>query len=278
MTLFDFSDPDRLMKEAQAVTQVSNEIIRRLPKGTTPENLFASLVRKAIDEVLMLHPKRYSIRQLDAPEQTYIGTRVEILVKEALDLATGQHADANIAGHEVDIKWSKTLGWMIGPENIGTICLGIGADRQQSTVSAGLFVPHKELLGSQNRDRKFSIGGPFRNRHVRWIVREAPLPPNFIEQLDPRIREEIMAGSSAQERMRKLAHLVSEKPIPRSALQFVSLNKADFMRRIREDTLSRNPPLGEMVCLSWKYRKKELKRLGITASRDEFVFVHRSKL
>jgi hypothetical protein len=115
----------------------------------------------------------------------------------------------------------------------------------------------------------------FLESHVTWIVRESPLPRNFIADLPERVRADIMGRSSAQARMRRLAELQPNIPIPRAALQFVSFNKDDFMRRIRND---KGAPLGEMRALSWKYRKDELRRLGIDCPRDHFVFVNRNAL
>ena len=127
--------------DQRAIVAVRAEILSRIPKGTTVGDFFTDLVRRAIDEVLTVSPKRFAISHLDAPEQTYIGTRSEILVRDALDVGVGLRADALIAGYEVDLKWSKRLNWMIGPENLGTVCLGIGTDSAQGLVSVGLFVP-----------------------------------------------------------------------------------------------------------------------------------------
>jgi hypothetical protein len=109
-------------------------------------------------------------------------------------------------------------------------------------------------------------------------VKDVPLPPNFIETLPETIREDIMSKGSAQERMKRLAELVPDRPIPRDALRFVSLNKEDFMRRIRADSRLPTPPLGDYVCLSWKFRKALLARLGIKLEKNEFVFVKSSSV
>ena len=76
---------------------------------------------------------------------------------------------------------AKTLNWMIGPENLGA-CLGLGTDKAQTQFSVGVFVPHKDLLKGQNRDKKFSAGGPFRRTHVTWIVEPAPLARKFYRE------------------------------------------------------------------------------------------------
>lgn len=266
--------------DATAIAQVRAEILARIRKARlTPIEFFGDVIRRAIDEVLSLGAKRYSINQLDPPEQAYIGMRVEMLVRDGLDFGKGIQADALIAGYEVDLKWSKTLAWMIGPENIGTVCLGLGMSGKNSEFSVGLFVPREAAVRKGvNRDKKISLTAKFRKEGVNWLIRNAPTPPNFVERLDPAIREEILTQPSAQLRLKKFAELVRETPIPRSAIVFVSLNKDDALRRVREDRSRKTPPLGEMICLSEKYGKKALARLGVELPKNHFYFVNRSKV
>ncbi len=263
-------------EDRNVIFAVEREILARLPTGSTPAEYFGELARRAIDEVLSLGAKRHSVDQLSAPEQTYIGTRLEILVRDSLDFAPGKRADARVAEHEVDIKWSKSMSWMIGPENLDTVCLGIGLDRKLANLSVGLFIPRLHDFGSsRNRDRKLTVSPAYRASQVRWLVLNASLPSNFIADLDSEIRAEIMAGESAQDRIRRLAEMVPYEPVPRSAIRYVSLNKDDFMRRTREDRSRSEPPLGDMVCLSEKYKKKLLLKLGLPVRRGHVVFVRR---
>ena len=272
--------PTDASNDANAIISVRSEIFARIRRaGVTPTEFFGDVIRRAIDEVLSLGAKRYSIKQLDPPEQAYIGMRVEMLVRDGLDVGKGIQADALIAGHEVDLKWSKTLGWMIGPENLGTVCLGLGMSGKDSAFSVGLFVPREAgVRKGKNRDKKISLTAKFRREGVSWLIENAPTPPNFIEKLDPALREEILTQPSAQQRLRKLAELVPETPIPRSAIVFVSLNKDDPLRRVRADKSRRTPPLGEMICLSEKYGKDALVRLGVDLPRNYFYFVNRAKI
>ena len=245
----------------------------------TREAFFGGVIRRAIDEVLSLGEKRFSIEQLDSPEKTYVGTRVEMLVRDALDVGRGTRADALIAGHEVDIKWSKSLSWMIGPENLGTVCLGIGTSKDNAKFSAGLFVPHRDLIRpGSNRDQKLSLSAAFYDQRVDWLVMRFETPPNFFAALSPDIRDDILSKPSAQQRLRRLAELVRNTPVPRSAIVFAALNKNDPMRRIRVDTSRKDPPLGDMVCLSERYDKALLARLGTVLPVDHFYFITQQAL
>lgn len=275
-------DPIQLQSESdkRAVADVHSEVLGRIRKaGVTPVEFFGDVIRRAIDEVLSLGSKRFSIKQLDPPEQAYIGMRVEMLVRDGLDVGKGITADAFIAGHEVDVKWSRSLGWMIGPENLGTVCLGLGTSGPNALFSVGIFVPRAEgLRKGQNRDKKYSLTAQFLRGGVDWLIQGAPTPPNFIEALDSDLRDEILRQPSAQRRLRRLAELVPETPIPRSAIVFVSLNKDDPLRRVRADKSRRVAPLGEMVCLSEKYGRSSLHALGVDLPKNHFYFVHRDRI
>ena len=275
--------PDQNQRDAAdflAIQRVRDEIDNRLRKlRTTREVFFGGVIRRAIDEVLSLGEKRFSIEQLDSPEKTYIGTRVEMLVRDALDVGRGAHADALIAEHEVDIKWSKSSSWMIGPENLGTVCLGIGTTKDNTKFSVGLFVPHRDLIRpGSNRDQKLSLSSEFYDKRVEWMVMRAETPANFFAALAPEIRDDILSRPSAQQRLQRLAELVHDTPVPRSAIVFAALNKNDPMRRIRADKSRKHPPLGDMVCLSERYDKALLSRLGTVLPAEHFYFVKQTTL
>ena len=95
---------------------------------STPAKLFRELVRRALDEVID-GPRtgRFQLQQLEKTEKTYVGTKVEIIVRAALELDRGTRADVMVGTVPVDIKWSQDLQWMIGKETVGTVCLGRAA-------------------------------------------------------------------------------------------------------------------------------------------------------
>jgi len=226
--------------------------------------MFARVIRTAIDEVVD-GPRtgRWSLEQLANPEKTYVGTKVEIVAKALLGLPGSVEQDAEIAGYHVNIKWSKSLVWMIGPENVGAWCLGIGLSHEGSRFSVGLFQALESRLNrGGNRDGKRTLTRRAFENDVNWLIRDAELPPNFLETLEPITRDAIFAEKSAQARVRKLVSLVQAVPIPREAFYTVALNKDDPMRRLRRDK-NRTDPLGGMVILSSRYGRQELERRGI---------------
>jgi hypothetical protein len=201
------------------------------------------------------------------------------LVQSELGLEDGRATDVCIDGIDVDVKWSKTLQWQIGPENVDKICLGLGLGRGPGAFSVGLFrASRQNLRPGMNRDRKKALTAEAMRRQVMWLARDAELPRNFVADLPADIRSRIFSGKSAQQRVRLLAELVPNTPIPRIAIETVAKNMRDPMRRLRLDA-SRMSPLGEMRLLSTKYRKAELRALGFTSfPADHWVAVRQSDL
>ena len=238
----------------------------------SPSELFAALIRRAIDEVVD-GPRtgRWSLDQLSNPEKTYVGIKLEIVVKAALGVPGSAEQDAIIAGHHVNIKWSKSLAWMIGRENVNAFCLGLGTSRDGRRFSVGLFRPTDARLGAVNQDKKRTLSAKSLKNDVRWIVRDGDMPPNFVEALPESTRKAIFAEKSAQARITKLVTLVQGVPIPREAFYTVALDKRDPMRRLRRDKY-KVAHLGGMRVFSATYGRGELARRGFTSvPKDHFI-------
>lgn len=271
------AETNSLDKELSRVEEAIAAIARRL--RTNHETLFGRLIRQALDEVID-GPRtgRWTLDQLSKTEKTYVGTKVEILVRSDLALEAGVGIDTVVDGVGVDIKWSQSLGWMIGQENVEAICLGLGLASSQKQFSVGLFRARREFLRQgANRDQKLSLTAAAMEDAVIWLVKDAILPVNFIAELDPEVRSQIFDGKSAQERLRMLAELVPRRLIPRHAIETVAMTK-DPLRRTRRDA-GREHPLGDMVLLSTKYGRPQLIRLGFTAlPADHWVSVRLADL
>lgn len=227
------------------------------------QEFFANVIRQALDEVID-GPRtgRWTIDQLSKTEKTYIGTKVEIIVRAALDVPCGSVSDCLINGIETDIKWSMhEAAWMIGPENVGEVCIGIGTNSDQTTLSVGIFIPTKERLRKGvNRDAKLSLSAAGRE-HVLWLVDREPLAKNFIAGLDEQTRAHIFAGGSAQERIRRLAETCHLILIPRQAFQTVAMRPdGDPLRRLRKDRYNA-VGLGEVRLLSTKQQGILVRRI-----------------
>src|SRR3954451_25044869 len=92
-----------------------------------PVAFFGGVLRQSLDEVLD-GPRtgRWDFAQLEKTEKTYVGTKVEIVLRTALGLERGAALDLDIEGVPVDIKWAMNSGWQIPREAVGHLCLCIG--------------------------------------------------------------------------------------------------------------------------------------------------------
>lgn len=113
-------------------------VIGRLTElaGADPADLFGRAIRQSIDEVLD-GPRtgRWDFSQLEKTEKTYVGTKVEIVVRDALALERGPNLDLEIEGHDVDTKWAMNSAWQVPLEAVDELCLCIGGVAQMTHFS-----------------------------------------------------------------------------------------------------------------------------------------------
>lgn len=260
----DQSDP--------AKTAVGTRLLKLA--GTDPVDRFGKAVRQAIDEVLD-GPRtgRWSLAQLAKTEKTYVGTKVEIVVRTALDLERGPILDLDIDGHPVDIKWAMNSGWQIPQEAVGQLCLCIGGLEGLSRFQVGLVRCNTELLNrGENRDRKRTLSASGRSA-MDFLVPSSPLPINFVEQMDHAVRIAVMSEPTIQTRITKLFTLLPRRPIPRNAVATVARTTGDPLRRVRADK-GREDPLRGMKILSAKYGNPVVEALGYPRlGPDEFMSI-----
>lgn len=138
---------------------------------------FPSMLRNCIDDVIMT-PKtgRRSYDELEKTEKTYIGTRVEIDLRNMLKLPKGK-LDTVLAGHDVDIKNTMGSNWMIPTEAFGQPCILVAADEKRSVCFLGLIVAHVDYLSAgANKDKKKTVSAEgFQN--IYWLLNAQPYPP-----------------------------------------------------------------------------------------------------
>lgn len=239
------------------------------------DDLFARAIRQALDEVIDGgRTGRWSYAQLEKTEKTYVGTKIEILVRTALGLPRERPLDTVVAGHPVDIKWSglRTPSWQIPTEAVGELCLLVAGSEEGGTFQAGLLRCRDELLNpGTNKDGKRTISAQGRSL-VRWLVEHGSLPPNFLAQLDADDRDAILAEPPGQPRVTKLFALVQGTPVPRLAIETLAQQR-DPMRRIRQDKGDR---LGGLRILGGHYTRTNdiVQALGYPPlARDEYMSV-----
>jgi len=234
---------------------------------------FGRVVRKSIDEVLD-GPRtgRWDFDQLEKTEKTYVGTKLEIVARTELGVERAGFMDLEIEGFPVDIKWAMGSSWQIPREAVGELCLCAGGLKKMTQFQAGLVRCDAENLNpGSNRDGKKTLSAVGREA-MRIIVSPTPIPPNFVAEMNPDVRREVMSEPTIQKRVTKLFQSLPRVAIPRNALRTVAQTEGDPMRRIRRDARA-GDPLGGYEVLT-KYDRDLIETLGYPAlEKDEFMSV-----
>jgi hypothetical protein len=230
------------------------------------------LIRQAIDEVIDT-PRTGRVRasELEKTEKTYIGTKVEILVRNFFRLPKGI-LDLRIGGLDVDVK--NTLGntWMIPPEAVGKPCILVASDEVRQTCFFGIMVAHlSNLTPGMNQDRKRSVSSAgFKNIH--WVLAEVPYPPSFWSIAGKEKTHKITRGTTGNERIASLFREIQGQPIHRDIVQAVAQQK-DYMKRLRKNGGARDTLAREGIAvLSGKYDGSIIGSLDLGhVGPDEFI-------
>jgi hypothetical protein len=252
----------------------------------------ATVLRDTLDQLYDgQHTGRWNFSQLHKTEKTHMGTLVEINLHREFDFDDGEHMDYQIAGVEVDCKYSMGIyGWMLPPEVVGHIALLITANDEDASWRAGLLRVTPECLGhSRNRDGKASLSLLGRER-IRWLWDDhRRLPPNLFLELDEDTRNAIFAAKArrgnqhGQARLNELLRRVQSRIIRRAELATAG-QQDDFMKRARSNGGSRtylrpegilvlghqqNDPLVAKALGLNQPRKGELIAVRVVPARDD---------
>ncbi|MBC3842201.1 restriction endonuclease [Streptacidiphilus sp. 4-A2] len=221
--------------------RVRAELLRLDPDGSR----FATVLRNTIDQLLNGEATgRYDWEELFKTEKTHAGTLVEINLQREFLFGDGKQMDYEIAGVDVDCKYSQKFGaWMIPPEALGHLCLVVSADDYHSTWSAGLVRIRPEILnGGINRDLKLTIKAVHRSQIV-WLWHDAALPENVLLHLDKETRSRILIPGKrkGQARVVELFRSVHGRRIGRGVVR-TAAQQLDYMARVREGDKGRARP------------------------------------
>jgi hypothetical protein len=181
-----------------------------------------------------------------------------------------------IASHEVDCKYSQTLGgWMIPQEALGHLCLLMTADDQAAKWSVGLIrVSNNVLTPGQNRDTKRSLSATG-CRGIDWLFKDEDLPPNVLLQLPPRAVEALMALRFGQQRINQIFRIAQGYRISGTVIETLG-QQVDPRKRIRKNGGSRSRLKQEGIIILGDYEadREIARKLGVPVPREgEFVSV-----
>lgn len=234
-----------------------------------------TLFRQAIDEVIDApRTNRFTIDEIEKTEKTYIGTKVEILLRNFLGMAKGKVLDLSVGGEEVDIKMTTLRDWMIPRESIGLPAVLMRANEKRALCDVGLVVCHRQYMrNSSNQDSKGQIAAA-QYVNIWWILRDTPYPSNFWEVLPISDRASIMGAGGGRNRVAALFKRIQRQPISRSQVQAIG-QQLDYMKRIRKNGGARDLLRPQGIAILWGEKDRALiKALNLgPVSSDEFISV-----
>lgn len=259
--------------DTELVARIEAAIYRGSKGAERFKEYMPTLLRRATDEVIDgPGTGRFTIDELEKTEKTYLGTKVEILLRTWLELPKGEVLDLSIDGIETDIKNTMANNWMIPAEAMGHPCLLVRTDEKHSRFSIGVLVARDEHLSTgKNRDGKRAISAQGRS-HIHWLLKDEPYPENIWEGLDLRVRNLIVGYPPGTQRVAALFRLVQEKPISRVQVLTMAPQR-DGMKRLRKNGGARDS-LGRdgVAILSGKKHKELIARFGLPhCNKDEFI-------
>jgi hypothetical protein len=204
------------------------------PEGMRGARVFRSTFDQLYDGQ---HTGRFRWDQLFKTEKTHFGTLLEInLRREFSDIIDdGKHLDYQILGHDIDCKYSQSMGgWMLPPECFGHLLLVCTADDARSTWSLGVVrASEANRRTSVNRDGKTSLSLRGRGQ-IAWVQAEADLPPNVLLGLDDETLAAVLQPRSGQGKVNELLRRVTGRRIGRNTIATLA-QQADYMARIRDN-------------------------------------------
>lgn len=266
-------DPVQALPIDPARDAVMAEMRRLDPDGLTTGQVLRDTFDQLYDGV---RTGRYRWDQLFKTEKTHFGTLVEINLQRTFRYADGVKLDFCIAGHEVDAKYSQTMGgWMLPPEAVGELCMVITASDQRSRFSVGLVRASEELLNSgQNRDAKrtLSLAG---RAAIAWLHHDATLPPNTLLHMSEEDVSAVFAAGGGTARVSELFRRTVGGVVSRSAVETVA-SQLDVTRRVRGgQSGSRDPLAAEGIVIlggAYDWQREAARVLGLPVPRrTEYV-------
>ena len=212
-------------------------------------SIIGESIRTAIDYVLDgVTTGRVDIRskEVDKVEKTFLGFKVEQLIRIGLGLEHGELFDVkwDMPGRpnpvEFDIKWSISRQYTIPQEAIRerAICMLLSADERRATFEVGLIRATEEVLNAgMNQDRKRTLNAKMRDEKARWLGNGNALSENVLLRLrheNRKLFDELMGLKPGQNRLDRFALHVQNRLFTNATLETLT-GQRDNQRRTRVD-------------------------------------------
>ncbi len=239
---------------------------------------FPPAIRRVIDGIIdPVSTGRTRFQHLDNVEKTFIGLKIEHVLRDMLDVPKGLR-DLIVDGMDVDVKNTVRDTWMIPPETFKKEepCILIASEEATNLCWLGLFFARDAYLSpGANRDGKRSVSAAgFRN--IWWIIEAGSYPRSRWLDIDMerfRVLRKVKGGT------KRACLFFSENPnrvVDRSVIQALLHDQKDYMKRLRSNGGARDVLMHTGIALlSGAYDSALLQSLGfVNVQSDEWVAVN----
>lgn len=231
------------------------------------------IIRRSIDEVIDTpRTNRFTLVDTEKTEKTYLGTKIEILLRSYLKLSKGKKLDLSINGIEVDIKNTMGPNWSIPTEAMDHICILVQEREISSKFNVGLILIREEYLNpGKNKDAKRTISAVGR-ANIWWLLRDHSYPRNFWLDMPLAQRQAIMAAGRGTKRIAAFFRAIQRSPVSRLVIESIA-QQHDSLKRVRKNGGARDILASEGIAILWGKKDKVLiNKLGLGLVRsDEFI-------
>ena len=259
-------------QDFEIVGRICSEIERRAGTWAQFAHEVPLKLRDAIDEVIDTpRTGRFSLDECEKTEKTYLGTKVEILIRDYLGFPKGL-LDLEVDGLDVDVKNTMRDTWMIPREAVGKACILMLENETTGRCSVGVLVCHRHNLTSgTNQDGKASVSSAGK-LNIHWILFDHPYPLNVWLGVSDEVRKRIVLPRGGTRRLYELFKAFPKQPITRKQAEAIARQK-DFMKRLRANGGVRDllGPEG-IALLSGIFDAPILRRFGVNRfAPDDFI-------
>lgn len=246
------------------LSAIAADLLAQDPDGVR----ISRVLRRTYDMLLDgQHTGRYRWDQLYKTEKTHFGTLVEINLQREFGFADGAAMDFAICGVDVDCKYSQNLAeWMIPPEALGHIILGLWASDDRGQWSLGLVRAndHRLTASRGNRDlkRRLSATG---KAAITWVFSDRELPENALLRIPSAdVRRIFECSVYGTKRVDMLFRLAQQRIISRTVVATVA-QQEDYMKRVRGNGGSRSSlrPEGIVIIGQYESHRRVANALGV---------------
>jgi hypothetical protein len=196
---------------------------------------FAWALRRAFDRLYDgARTGRYTLGQLSKTERAALVGTAEVEIAREFDLAEGTEHDFRLNGFEFEVKFSaRGSDWMIPQSGESVLYLLVTASDTQAAMSIGAIRARETLLSATpNRDMRRTLSAAGWHA-IRWLHRDAPLPPNALASMAEEDVRAIMSNVPSSSRVMELFRRVQQQPISRTVLDTVC-RQSNSAKRVRD--------------------------------------------